>query len=72
MLKNLYQSLRGTTNPTEVLKAQMNQIPGLQKTIEQINAAGDPQKAFMQAAIQNGIDQSGMMQMINQLKSLVM
>lgn len=50
----------------------MNQIPGLQKTIEQINAAGNPQKAFMQAAIQNGIDQSGMMQMINQLKNLVM
>ena len=53
--------------------AQMNQIPGLKKTIEQINAAGgDPQKAFMQFAMKNSIDQSGIMQIINQLKSVVM
>ena len=57
----------------DILMAQMNQIPGLKKTIEQINAAGgDPQKAFMQFAMKNSIDQSGIMQIINQLKSVVM
>lgn len=56
-----------------LLQAQASQIPGLQKTIEQINAAGgDPKKAFMQAALQNQINQSGMAQMIDQVKTLVM
>lgn len=52
---------------------QMGQMPGVKETIDQINAAGgDPKKAFEQAAINRSIDQSGMMQMINQVKSLVM
>ena len=52
---------------------QMGQIPGAKETIDQINAAGgDPKKAFEQAALNRSIDQSGMLQIINQVKSLVM
>lgn len=52
---------------------QMNQIPGLDKTMEQIRAAGgDPMKACAQVALQKSIDQSGMMQLVNQIKSVVM
>ncbi len=45
----------------------------MKETLDQINAAGgDPQKAFMQQALANSIDSSGAMEMVNQIKSIVM
>jgi hypothetical protein len=70
-IKNLYQSLKGTANPLELMKAQMANNPAFQKTMEQIQAAGgDPQKALMNQLVQNQINQNGMMQMINQIQNI--
>ena len=55
----------------EIMQAQMANNPAFQKTMQQIKAAGgDPQKALMNAMISNGLNQNGMMQMINQLQSI--
>lgn len=55
----------------DLLQAQMANNPAFQKTMQQINAAGgDPQKALMNAMLSQGINQNGMMQMINQLQNI--
>lgn len=57
----------------QLLQQQVWQIPGMKETLDQINAAGgDPQKAFMQQALAKSIDSSGAMEMVNQIKSIVM
>jgi len=48
----------------------MNQNPIIKQTYDQImSAGGDPKKAFMNAALNQGYNQLGIGQFINQLKS---
>ena len=55
----------------ELLQTQMGNNPAVQKTLEQIKAAGgDPKQALMKAMIENGMNQNGMMQVINQLQNI--
>ena len=55
----------------DLLQAQLANNPAFQKTMQQINAAGgDPQKALMNAMLAQGMNQNGMMQMINQLQNI--
>ena len=55
----------------DLLQAQMANNPAFQKTMQQIQAAGgDPQKALMNAMLSQGMNQNGMMQMINQLQNI--
>ena len=55
----------------DLLQAQMANNPAFQKTMQQLQAAGgDPQKALMNAMLAQGMNQNGMMQMINQLQNI--
>ncbi len=55
----------------DLLQTQMANNPAFQKTMQQINAAGgDPQKALMNTILAQGMNQNGMMQMINQLQNI--
>ena len=45
--------------------------PAFQKTMQQIQAAGgDPKQALMNQMLAQGMNQNGMMQMINQLQNI--
>lgn len=70
MLRNMYNGLTGTQDPMSMLKSQMNQNPIIKQTYDQImSAGGDPKKAFMNEALNQGYNQLGIGQFISQLKS---
>lgn len=70
----MYQRISQSNNPDEVFKTMLGDN---QKAYNQImdiwqKSGGNLEKAITQLAIQNGINQTGIPQMMSQLKNLVM
>lgn len=68
----MYQKISQSSNPIEVLKSMMGNNQNEYNQIMTIwnNSGGNLQKAMTQLALQRGIDQSGIGQMINTLKNI--
>lgn len=55
----------------DLLQTQMANNPAFQKTMQQIQAAGgDPKQALMNQMLAQGMNQNGMMQIVNQLQNI--
>ena len=60
----MWNLLKNSNNPQKMMQNLMMQNPQFKQLISTVNSLGDPQKAFYEAAKQQGVDPNSVLELL--------